>query len=236
MCLQTMKNRCFLVTALLASVGFYACSGESVSGSGERDDAEASDTGPTDADEVAWVSSGLEIIEGDNGRGWMALDMTPEAFETIVLADGWRRNPRDLEFDVGEFFRSPDASTDGTFTDAHHFGYMWRHVVNFDDTLTPLDDAGLLNVTTVDKFHRVTFETGRTLTALRAPGGETYLRISRDPARTTDTVSLPEDWQLIEHTTAETIRVSLSPGLTLIRSQNQDVFQGPLPSDLAALF
>ena len=196
------------------------------------------DTDPsddTDSDAVsdsAWRSTGFEIVDSAQGIAWMALDIDEAAYLALELPPGWTLNERDLDASFGDFLRSPGAAADGTFEDVDLYGHGWRHVATLSDRGRPFDDAGLLISTRVDKHHRLTHEPGRNLTSIRSPEGDHYLRVTRDPDRTGDPPTLPAGWTLHTREPAEPTVVVLGPSITLLRADNGDSFQGPVPAEL----
>ncbi len=161
---------------------------------------------------------------------WLSLDgLTLEEFEAIELDGGWFKNqPREGDPDGGRFFRSPSASADGEFTDEEHYGHLWRHVATVTQTNQQLDGDGHLRGNTIVKHHEVTFNAGRVLPVLVSPEGESYVRITRDAGRTSDTPTIPADWTLTEHETTEELVVRLPDETLNIRADNEDSFQGPV--------
>lgn len=215
------------VAGCLLMLGGCAASDVADSG-GDVADSGATDTGEPAASEGAWRSTGFEIVDGQGGIAWMAVEMTEAEFAALELPTGWISNPRDLDASFGEFLRSPDQTEEGVFDELDLLGHQWRHVATLSDRGQPVGDDGLLTRTTVDKHHRLTYEAGRTMTTLTSPEGETYLRITRDPARTQDVPTLPEGWRLDAVTPTERTVVVLPNPTTLLRTDNEDAFQGPV--------
>ena len=92
----------------------------------------------------------------------------------------------------------------------------------------PLDEDGLLRVTSVRKYHEITYNAGSSLVLLVAPSGDVYFRIGRDADRTSDEPTIPSMWQLVEYTTQEPLILELFNGNEVIRTDNEDSFQGPV--------
>ncbi|MEO0323586.1 MAG: alpha/beta fold hydrolase [Myxococcota bacterium] len=178
--------------------------------------------------EGPWVASQLEIIDNATGMGWMALDMTRETYDALELSPGWTRNVVDIEADVGEFLRSPD-DPEGVFTDASLFDHEWRHVVSVRTRGMAVDPEGLLSRVVVEKAHRLTYDPGRTVTVLTSPEGASYVLQTRDPERSSEVATIPEGWTLEEAPTGDGLTVLLPAEVTLLRGDNGDAFQGPLP-------
>ncbi len=206
----TMKRT---IVALLAATALFACS----------DAATTSPGAPRIGFEILEVLGPSEIVV------WLGLDLTLEEFNALELPAGWTKNqPRETEPDGGSFARSPDATVDGVFTDAEHFGHSWRHNATVIETNTLLDDEGLLRLNRVAKFHEVRFDAGRTLFVLISPEDERFVRISRDAGRKSEVPTLPNGWQLVEHVIAEELAFDLPNPTLNIRCDNEDSFQGPV--------
>ena len=189
-----------------------------------------------DPDEEA-QQVGYEIIEvqgPDSRRAWLSRDITQEEFDAIELPDGWSKNqPREGGPAVdgpsaSRFLRSPDATEEGEFLDEELFGINWRHVATIVQAGRPMDEEGILTGSSVRKFHELTFDAGSTLILLISPEGLVYFRIGRDANRDTDEPTIPADWRLMEYTAPTDLVFNLSPRNTVIRSDNQDSFQGPV--------
>ena len=179
--------------------------------------------------EILQVVSPNEIITWKNTE-----DMTQEEFDAIELPQGWFKNqPREASADGGTFASSPGAAP-GEFVEAEHFGHDWRHVATIVEANIPLDDDALLTANTISKSHELTFDADTTLSILISPEDEHYVMVSRDAGRTSDTPTIPEGWQLVEHTLDEELVIQLPNPTLNIRADNEDSFQGPVP-ELAAL-
>lgn len=206
---KTMKRILFL---LFACAFLVACTGDSTS-----------DEDPRVGYEILQIVSPNEIIV------WINMDLTQEEFDAIELPAGWFKNqPREGDPDGGTFARSPGASADGEFTDEEYFGHLWRHNATVIEANTPLDDAGLLRLNRVAKFHEIRFNAGRTLWVLVSPESEHYVRVSRDAGRTSDEPTLPDGWQLVEYVTPDELTIQLPNPTLNIRADNEDSFQGPV--------
>ncbi|MEL6303678.1 MAG: hypothetical protein AAFQ20_02705 [Bacteroidota bacterium] len=161
---------------------------------------------------------------------WINKDLSKEAFEAIDLPLGWLKNqPREGEPDDASFARSPEALTDGEFTDKEHFGHLWRHNATVTDRNVPIPDAeGLIRGIRIVKYHEVTFNEGRTIYVLTAPTGEKYIRISRDAERKTDKPTIPSAWKLSSFVTQVSLTLQLPNPTLNLRMDNDDSFQGPI--------
>lgn len=175
----------------------------------------------------------VNIISLDSILVWTNEDiLTQEQFDSIQLPNSWTKNePREGIPNFGRFLRSPDASQDGDFTTAEHFGYNWLFNAQVIENNVPLpgNDQGLLAGRYIAKFHEVTFDAGRTLSVLISPDGEEYILISRDANRTTDIPIIPDDWQIEERLITEELTLELpNPTLNIRAENNQDSWQGPI--------
>ena len=63
---------------------------------------------------------------------------------------------------------------------------------------------------------------------LISPEGEVYFRIGRDALRVSDEPSIPNLWRLEEYTTPEKLVIELFEENLVIRTDNEDSFQGPV--------
>jgi hypothetical protein len=161
---------------------------------------------------------------------WLGQGITRDEFDALTVPTGWIKNqPRETDPDGGSFARSPDATVDGQFTDAEHFGFTWRHNATVLEANVPLDPQGLLRKNTIAKFHTLTYRAGKTLAVLVSPQGEAYVRVSRDANRTVETPTTPADWRLVAHPLQEELTVVLPNPTINIRCDNEDSFQGPVP-------
>lgn len=180
---------------------------------------------------------GFEIIQilGPNElRAWIGLEITREEFAALEVPAGWIKNqPREGGEDVdgpdgGRFLRSPDATEDGEFLQEEFFGYNWFHAATIVQAGRALDDERILTGSSVRKFHELDFNAGSPMVLLISPEGSVYFRIGRDADRLTDVPTIPEGWRLMDYTTPVDIVFELYPRNTVIRTDNQDSFQGPV--------
>ena len=170
--------------------------------------------------EILQVKSFNEII------AWASKDITREQFDALKLTLGWLKNqPREVEMDRAKFLNSPGCER-GTYVKAQHFGHEWLHAATVKGRVK-FDPKRLLVGSKVMKDHVVSFDGGRTLTLLISPEGEVFSRITRDANRKRETPTLPKDWRLIEHDLDEPVEFELTDETMVIRTDNQDSFQGP---------
>ena len=175
----------------------------------------------------------VNIISPDSILVWINEDiLTQEQFDSIQLPSSWTKNePREGMPNFARFLRSPDASQQGDFTKAEHFGYNWLFNAQIVDIDVPLpgNDQSLLTGRYIGKYHEVTFDAGRTLSILISPDGEEYILISRDANRSTDIPIIPDTWQIEERVISEELTLELpNPTLNIRAENNQDSWQGPV--------
>jgi hypothetical protein len=109
------------------------------------------------------------------------------------------------------------------------FGHTWTHLTTITQANIAIDDQGLLTGSTVVKEHQLTFNAGSTMWVLFSPEGDPYVMVSRDAQRTSDTPTIPTGWELVEYTTPEELTFQLPAETLVIRADNEDSFQGPVP-------
>jgi hypothetical protein len=182
------------------------------------------------------VNPGHELIDPSgfpNLVVWGTQDLTIVEYDALTPPPGWFRNqPREGVGARGRFLRSPGRDADGDFTRQEMFGVSWLHqatIVSIDGSLDP---EGLLNASTVEKHHELTWCAGSSITVLTSPEGVRYVLVSRDARRTFDIPTIPDGWVLEAIPLEENLQILLPLYTTVIRTDNQDSFQGPLPSDL----
>jgi hypothetical protein len=178
----------------------------------------------------------LEIQSTNSIRAWISSDITQEEFDALELPGGWFKNqPREGDPDANHFYRSPGAAVEGEFLEEELFGFSWWHSATVIQPNIPLDEQGLLTGSTVAKYHEVTFNAGTTIYVLFSPEGEPYVRIGRDANRASDEPSIPNSWRLVEYATSDQLVIQLPEETLVIRADNEDSFQGPVPELAVAL-
>ena len=173
--------------------------------------------------EILQVKSLNEVI------AWASKEITREQFDAIELPLGWFKNqPREVEMDGAEFLNSPGLAK-GSFSRDEHFGHEWLHVATVKTArIKRLDPQGLLVGSNVVKDHVVTFDAGRAVTLLVSPEGKVFPRITRDVNRTRDEPTVPKKWRLVEYKLDSPMKIRLPEETMVIRTNNQDSFQGPI--------
>jgi hypothetical protein len=174
----------------------------------------------------------LEIQSPNSIRAWISPEITFEEFEALEVPPGWLKNqPRESAEcgpDDGRFLKSPDSTEDGDILVQEHFGFKWFHAATVTGTNIPLDDQGLLRGSTVRKFHELTYNAGSCMVLLVSPEGEVYFRVGRDANRVSDAPAIPNLWRLEEYTTPDKLVIELFDETLVIRTDNEDSFQGPV--------
>ena len=176
---------------------------------------------------------GAEIAEPVSPKGfkvWMNPTMTLESLDSIELDEGWVKNqPRETGEcgpDRSRFLKSPDSES---LIMREWYGFNWLHVATVIEENLPVDDDGLLRGFTVKKYHETTFLPGSCLIVLVSPTGDAYFRMGRDGTRVSDEPNIPNLWWLEEYVTQEKLVVELFEETLVIRTDNEDSFQGPVP-------
>lgn len=174
----------------------------------------------------------LEIQSPTSIRAWISPEITREEFAALEVDQGWRKNqPREsVECgpDDGRFTKSPDSTEDGDILIQKFYGFDWFHSATVFETDLPVDDDGLLLGYRVRKFHELTYNPGSCMVLLISPDDEIYFRVGRDADRSTDEFSIPDGWRLESYTPSESLIIELFGETLVIRTDNNDSFQGPL--------
>lgn len=174
-----------------------------------------------------------ELFDLTTGSVWATPDFTPEEFAALEISADWAKNqPREASISGSRFARSPDCGNDGEFTEAEISGKPMQHIANLLGPGQVFDESGLLFGNQVGKYHEIDYRTGDTLFVLVAPDGARYVRVSRDAQRTGDNPTVPAGWTLTSYTLTEDMTVDLSGSIDVLRTDNQDSFQGPLADDI----
>ena len=179
---------------------------------------------------------GAEILEIQSPtliRAWISPEISRDEFASLEVDEGWRKNqPREsVECgpDNGRFIKSPDSVENGDILIQEFYGYNWFHSATVFETNLPVDDEGLFAGFRVRKFHEITYNVGSCMVLLISPEGEVFFRVGRDADRLTDTFAVPNGWRVESYTTPETLIIELFDETLVIRTDNQDSFQGPVP-------
>jgi hypothetical protein len=109
------------------------------------------------------------------------------------------------------------------------FGRDFLQVVELIAINRPADDQGLIRRTELEKYHVLHYSAGRTVSILRSPTGERFIGVSESLERSSDTPTLPEGWTLTERLLTAELQVELLGRVSVLRMDNEDSYQGPLP-------
>ena len=178
--------------------------------------------------------AGYELIDLLNKEVWGTADFTPEEYAAFLPPLLWIKNdPRILMADRGEFLRSPGCSEAGQYTYLQAFDREFLNVVKLVSMDQPADDQGLIRRTQLEKYHLLTYLAGRTVYILQSPTGERFIWVSRSVNPPSDTFTLPDEWTLTSNVLSTELSVDLSGDVSVLRTDNEDSFQGPLPDDIS---
>jgi len=177
--------------------------------------------------------AGYELIDLLNKEVWVTSDFTAEEYAEFSPPLLWIKNdPRIGMADGGEFLRSPGCSESGQFTCMRAFDKGFLKVVQLVTLNTPVDNQGLIRRTELEKYHLLTYSAGSTVNILHNPAGERFIGVSRSVDRSSDTFTLPEGWNLTFHVLSTDLTIELSGNVSVLRTDNEDSFQGPLSDDI----
>ena len=175
----------------------------------------------------------LEIQSPTSIRAWISPEISRDEFASLEVDEGWRKNqPREgaeCGPDDGRFIKSPDSVEDGDILIQEFYGYSWFHAATVFETNVSVDAQGLFTGARVRKYHEITYNVGSCMVLLISPEGEVFFRVGRDADRLTDTFAVPNGWRVESYTTPETLIIELFDETLVIRTDNQDSFQGPVP-------
>jgi hypothetical protein len=178
--------------------------------------------------------AGYELIDLLNKEVWVTADFTAEEYAAFSPPLLWLKNdPRIMVADGAEFLKSPGCSEPGQFTYMRAYDKGFLNVVQLITLDTPVDDQGLIRRTELEKYHVLTYFSGRTVSILQGPTGERFIWVARTVDRSPDPVTLPEGWTLTTHVLQTELPVDLSGNVSVLRTDNEDSFQGPLPDGIS---
>ncbi|MHC4310605.1 MAG: hypothetical protein ACYSSN_11720 [Planctomycetota bacterium] len=179
--------------------------------------------------------AGYELIDLLNKEVWVTSDFTAEEYAEFSPPLLWIKNdPRITMGDrQSEFLRSPGCSEPGQFTFMRAFDKNFLKVVQLVSMNTPVDSQGLIRRTELEKYHLLTYSAGSTVYILHNLTGERFIGVSRSVDRSSDTFTLPEGWTLTSHVLSTELTVELSGNVSVLRTDNEDSYQGPLPDGIS---
>ncbi|MEO1730089.1 MAG: hypothetical protein AAFR64_05070 [Pseudomonadota bacterium] len=184
--------------------------------------------------EPTGTRQGFELVDVVSGEVWLTKDWTVQDFEKFDLPISqalWLKNdPRTGAAQSGKFLRSPGCEP-GQFTYMQAHGREFLHVVDLDGLPRELDDKGLIRAVQLNKHHSLNFDEGAQIEVLSDPSGQRFVLIARTLLEVEDDPSLPEGWSLESFVLAAPFKVQLDGKVSVLRMDNEDSFQGPLPAD-----
>ncbi|MEO1591820.1 MAG: hypothetical protein AAFU71_11080, partial [Cyanobacteria bacterium J06632_22] len=131
----------------------------------------------------------------------------------------------------GQFLRSPGCA-DGQYSYLQAFDREFLQVVKLLDRNPALNAQGLIHAVELEKYHVLTYAAGRTVSILQSPTGEQYIGVSQSLDRPNHAPTLPEGWTLMESWLSEELQVDLTGRVRVLRLDNEDSYQGPLPASI----
>ncbi len=217
------KTSCFPVAILIMVAILAGCMPV-----GEREDCVPREPGS------GGEGAGYELIDLLNREVWGTSDFSEQEYAAFSPPLLWIKNdPRVLIADEGEFLRSPGCAEPGLYTYLHAFDKGFLNVVKLISMDQPADGQGLIRRTELEKYHLLTYFSGRTVDILQNPTGESFIWVSRSENRPSDTFTLPDGWSLTSHVLSSELTVDLSGTVSVLRTDNEDSFQGPLPGGIS---
>jgi hypothetical protein len=122
--------------------------------------------------------AGYELFDLLHKEVWATGDFTSEEYAAFSPPLFWVKNdPRITIADKAEFLRSPGCSDEGQFTYMQAFDKEFLNVVRFIEMNIPADTQGLIRMTKLEKYHFLTYFSGRTVNILQSPTGERYIEV-----------------------------------------------------------
>ena len=176
---------------------------------------------------------GYELINLLTKEVWATGDFTSEEYEAFSPPFFWMKNdPRIMIADQAEFLKSPGCDEDGQFTYMQKFNKEFLKVVQLKSMNKPADSEGLIRRTELEKYHVLTYDSGQNVNIIKNPSGERFIEVSRSLNRYSDTFTLPEGWILTSQFLEADLQVELLGSVSVLRTDNEDSYQGPIPDDL----
>jgi hypothetical protein len=178
--------------------------------------------------------AGYELFDLLHKEVWLTLDFTAQEFAEFSPPLLWMKNDPRISMGVqqSEFLRSPGCSEPGQYTYLQAFDKEFLNVVKLVSIDQPVDGQGLIRRTELEKYHLLTYSADSTVHILHNPTGERFIGVSRSVDRSSDTFTLPEGWTLSTQLLQTELQVELSENVSVLRTDNEDSYQGPLPDGL----
>jgi uncharacterized protein YceK len=179
---------------------------------------------------------GFELIDFKAMQVWGTADWTTPAFSSFDLPLSWllwrKNDPRQGQADSAAFLRSPGCN-DGQYTYMAAFGRRFLHVVDLKEFRADVGSAGApIRAVTLTKHHQLHFEKGSRLQILSDPSGVRYLLVARTVSPKTNRPDLPMGWTIRQGVLSEPWDYVLDGLVKVLRLNNEDSYQGPLPAAL----
>lgn len=182
------------------------------------------------------VGAFYELIDLTGKEVWGTPDVSLEEYAAFSPPFLWQKNqPRtnmSEMLNAGNFLKSPGCPALGQYTYMQAFDKEFLNVVKLISMEKPLGDDGLIREAVLEKYHLLTFASGTTVYILEDSDSKQFIGVSRDVNRTSDTFTLPDGWSLTEHLLTEDLQIELSGTVSVLRTDNEDSYQGPLPKGL----
>jgi hypothetical protein len=176
---------------------------------------------------------GYELIDLLHKEVWATSHFTAEEYNAFSPPLLWIKNdPRIMMADEAEFLQSPGCDESGEFTYIWKFEKLFLKVVQLIKMNKPADNEGLIRKTTLEKYHLLTYNSGRNVSILQNPTGKKFIEVSRSVNRSSETFTIPEGWTLTTHELQTELQVELTGNVIVLRTDNEDSFQGPLPDGI----
>jgi hypothetical protein len=176
---------------------------------------------------------GYELIDLLHKEVWATSHFTAEEYDAFSPPLLWIKNdPRIMMADKAEFLQSPGCKESGEFTYIWKFEKFFLKVVQLVKMNKPADTEGLIRITELEKYHLLTYYSSRNVSILENPDGERFIEVSRSVNRPSDTFTLPDDWTLTTQVLQEELQLELTGIVSVLRTDNEDSFQGPLPDGI----
>lgn len=178
---------------------------------------------------------GYEIIDFVNREVWATTEFTPEEFEAFSFPVHWvlwrKNDPRMGWADSAQFLQSPGCNETGQYTYLHAFGKTFFKVVELDK-MHRADEGGLIRRVELEKYHVLSYAAGRSVSILENPEGERFIGVARTSPPPAYAPTLPKGWRITSRSLTADLQVDLTGRVSVIRLDNEDSYQGPLPKDL----
>ncbi|MEO0589706.1 MAG: hypothetical protein AAFZ11_04010 [Pseudomonadota bacterium] len=180
---------------------------------------------------------GFELIDVPTGQVWLTRDWELEEFQSFSLPVSWslwrKNDPRTGAASRGAFLRSPGCAL-GEFTYMRAHGREFLHVVNLQNFGEEPDGTdGLIRDVSLNKHHSITYDEGGPIEVLTNPEGERFVLVARTLEDAPEIPTLPDGWTVTRAQLAAPFTFDLDGEVSVLRMDNEDSFQGPVPDDVS---